>query len=62
VILLPVLFYFNPVEKMKLSVIQPDTAWEDKNKNFRIIWELSSGLENDTDIIILTVLSAAAIL
>jgi omega-amidase len=53
VILLPVLFYFNPVEKMKLSVIQPDTAWEDKNKNFRIIWELSSGLENDTDIIIL---------
>lgn len=38
---------------MKLSVIQPDTVWEDKEANFRILEKMISGIENDTDVIIL---------
>ena len=38
---------------MKLTVIQPDIAWEDKTGNFRIIGNMISHIENNTDIIIL---------
>jgi predicted amidohydrolase len=38
---------------MKLSVIQPDTVWEEKERNFRIIEDMISQVESDTDIIIL---------
>lgn len=48
-----VLFLSGTPEKMKLAIIQPDIAWEKKTVNFRIIGNLISHLENDTDIIIL---------
>ena len=38
---------------MKISVIQPDLAWEDKSRNFRNLGELISPLFNKTDIVIL---------
>ena len=38
---------------MKLSVIQPDTLWEEKERNFLIIEKMISRIESDSDIIIL---------
>jgi len=38
---------------MKISIIQPDLAWEDKSRNFRNLGELISPLFNKTDIVIL---------
>jgi predicted amidohydrolase len=38
---------------MKISVIQPDTVWEDKTHNFQSLTKLLSPLYNNTDIIIL---------
>ena len=38
---------------MKISVIQPDIAWEDKSVNFRNLEGLVSHLFNKTDIVIL---------
>ena len=38
---------------MKISVIQPDTAWEDKSHNFENLSRLISPLYNMTDIVIL---------
>jgi len=38
---------------MKLSIIQPDTKWEDKNANFSILDKMISELDSDTDLIIL---------
>lgn len=38
---------------MKLSVIQPDIAWEDKHANFQRLAELINPLLNKTDIVIL---------
>ena len=38
---------------MKISVIQPDTVWEDKFHNFQNLHELISPLNNKTDIVIL---------
>jgi omega-amidase len=38
---------------MKISVIQPDTVWEDKSSNFRILSELITPLYNRTDFVIL---------
>jgi omega-amidase len=38
---------------MKISVVQPDIAWEDKYANFRNLERLISPLNNKTDIVIL---------
>jgi omega-amidase len=38
---------------MKISIIQPDTIWEDKAANFRRLGELMEPLFNETDIVIL---------
>jgi omega-amidase len=38
---------------MKISVIQPDTVWEDKYRNFQNLTELISPLYDNTDIVIL---------
>ncbi len=38
---------------MKISVIQPDIAWEDKSRNFLNLAALLSPLNNKTDIVIL---------
>jgi len=38
---------------MKISVIQPDTVWENKTHNFQSLTRLISSLYNNTDIIIL---------
>ena len=38
---------------MKISVIQPDTVWEDKSRNFQNLTELIYPLYNKTDLIIL---------
>lgn len=38
---------------MKISVIQPDTIWEKKDANFRLLEKLISETDNDTDVIIL---------
>jgi omega-amidase len=38
---------------MKISVIQPDIAWEDKLRNFENLTGLISPLNNQTDIVIL---------
>jgi omega-amidase len=38
---------------MKISVIQPDIAWEDKSRNFQNLTSLIFPLLNNTDIIIL---------
>ena len=38
---------------MKISIIQPDLAWEDKTDNFTILGRLISPLFNKTDIVIL---------
>lgn len=38
---------------MKISVIQPDTAWEDKLLNFERIEHILSGIDGNTDIIVL---------
>ena len=38
---------------MKISVIQPDTVWEDKFHNFQKLQELISPLNNKTDIVVL---------
>jgi len=38
---------------MKLSVLQPDIVWEKKDANFRILDKMISGIESDTDIILL---------
>ena len=38
---------------MKISIIQPDTKWEDKETNLSILEKLISRLERDTDLIIL---------
>jgi predicted amidohydrolase len=38
---------------MKISVIQPDTVWEDKVRNFRNLSDLISPLFHKTDIIVL---------
>ncbi len=38
---------------MKISVIQPDSVWEDKSRNFQKLGELITPLHNNTDIIVL---------
>jgi omega-amidase len=38
---------------MKISVLQPDTVWEDKSRNFQSLSRLILPLYNNTDIIIL---------
>jgi omega-amidase len=38
---------------MKISVVQPDLAWEDKSLNFRNIEDLISPLYHNTDLVIL---------
>jgi len=38
---------------MKISVIQPETAWENKSMNFKILSGILSPLFNKTDIVIL---------
>lgn len=38
---------------MKISIVQPDTVWEDKMSNFIKLEELVSSVDTDTDIIIL---------
>ena len=38
---------------MKISVIQPDIAWEDKSRNFLNLTALLSPLKNKTDLVIL---------
>jgi predicted amidohydrolase len=38
---------------MNISVIQPDTVWEDKSLNFRNLSELMAPIFNKTDIVIL---------
>ncbi|HBE40058.1 MAG TPA: amidohydrolase [Bacteroidales bacterium] len=38
---------------MKVSIIQPDTRWEDKVSNFSILDDIISDIKSDTDIIIL---------
>jgi omega-amidase len=38
---------------MKISLIQPDTFWENKKDNFRVLEKLITPLFNETDIIIL---------
>jgi predicted amidohydrolase len=38
---------------MNISVIQPDTVWEDKNQNFENISRLVNPLFNQTDLVIL---------
>src|SRR5450759_3846642 len=38
---------------MKISIIQPDLAWEDKSRNFRNLGELISPLYKKTDIVVL---------
>ncbi len=38
---------------MKISVIQPDTLWEDKFHNFQRLQELISPLNNKTEIVVL---------
>lgn len=38
---------------MKISVIQPDLAWEDKSRNFQNLGKLISPLYNKTDIVVL---------
>src|SRR5664280_3202602 len=38
---------------MNISVIQPDTVWEDKNQNFENISRLVNTLFNQTDLVIL---------
>ncbi len=38
---------------MKISIIQPDTIWEDKDANFRILDKMISALDSSPEIIIL---------
>jgi predicted amidohydrolase len=38
---------------MKISILQPDLAWEDKSANFRRIERLMSDIDPDTNIVIL---------
>lgn len=38
---------------MKISVIQPDTIWEDKSRNFQNLTELITPLYDNTDLVIL---------
>ncbi len=38
---------------MKLSILQPDTLWEDKTSNFAILEKMISELDSNTDLIIL---------
>ena len=38
---------------MKISIIQPDTIWEEKDRNFKKIEQLINRSKNDPDIIIL---------
>jgi omega-amidase len=38
---------------MKISIIQPDSVWEDKSRNFRNLELLISPLYNKTDIVVL---------
>ena len=38
---------------MKISIIQPDTVWENKSRNFENLASLISPLYNKTDIVIL---------
>ena len=38
---------------MKISIIQPDLAWEDKSRNFKNLGELISPLYKKTDIVVL---------
>lgn len=38
---------------MKISLVQPDTVWEDKTRNFSDLEELIAPLNNNTDIVIL---------
>jgi len=38
---------------MKISVIQPEVAWENKSLNFQILSGILSPLFNKTDIVIL---------
>jgi omega-amidase len=38
---------------MKISIIQPDLAWEDKSRNLKNLGEMISPLYNNTDIVVL---------
>lgn len=38
---------------MKISIIQPDIAWEDKSRNFQKLYDLISPLYNKTNLVIL---------
>jgi omega-amidase len=47
------LVHLLPLLIMKISVIQPDTVWEDKCRNFENISALVTPLFNNTDLVIL---------